>query len=265
MYTFTEPPPDFGPRNQRCKQLLQTVLAAVRPTRQGIRIRAQQRMFDDPERHGKLYLLVEGVVTHRAGERRVLCHEEGDLVGIEWLTAGDVETPEVYTDFAVVVDEYEAGAFRDAVLESPEARVAWAEYLAEQRAMFLSLVATMTRAGISYVPEPQHHEEGSVMVRQGAEAHEVFTLIEGHADVCVDGVKVGEILPEETFGALAAVAGIPRTADVVASTPCRVLVWPKERFQELIEARPGAVVKLVEELGRNIAALNDRVVKLTAE
>ena len=121
MYTFTEPPPDFGPRNQRCKQLIKTMLAAVRPTRQGIRIGAQERVFGDPERHGKLYLLLEGVVTHRSGERRVLCHEEGDLVGLEWLTAGDDEIPEVYTDFAVVVDEYEADAFRHAVQELPEA------------------------------------------------------------------------------------------------------------------------------------------------
>src|SRR5690606_2487541 len=99
------------------------------------------------------------------------------------------------------------------------------------------------------------------MVEQGSHGDEVYTLMEGKAEVLVDGVKVGEILEEEMFGAVSLLTDKPRLASVVAATDCMVVRLSKEEFINLVQTRPDTIFKLASDLSRAIMALNDQVVQ----
>jgi len=108
-------------------------------------------------------------------------------------------------------------------------------------------------------PEIRFYKSGDLIIRQGDPAEEVFTLVEGGAEVLHDLVKVGEINTGEIFGALASLGGEPRTASVVALTDCTVAVLKKDNFLALIETRPQTVEKFVKDLVSMVMDLNRKI------
>jgi CRP-like cAMP-binding protein len=60
---------------------------------------------------------------------------------------------------------------------------------------------------------------GAAVVRQGDDGDRFFVMLDGKAEVSIDGVAVNELLPGDQFGEIALLHGVPRTADVVASSP----------------------------------------------
>ena len=64
--------------------------------------------------------------------------------------------------------------------------------------------------------------EGSPLVRQGEEGHELFLLLDGVLRVDVDGEPLAEIGPGAVLGERAALEGGVRTSTLIAVTPCRV-------------------------------------------
>ena len=100
---------------------------------------------------------------------------------------------------------------------------------------------------------------GDIIIREGDEANLVYTLKQGHAAAYQDGVKVGEILPGEIFGALAAFCNTPRNATVRASTLCRVEALGKEHFTDLAREQPELCVKLIQDMARLIGDLNESI------
>jgi CRP-like cAMP-binding protein len=109
-------------------------------------------------------------------------------------------------------------------------------------------------------PEVRYFEAGETMIQQGGTNDEVYTLIEGSAEALVDGVKVGDIKSDEIFGAIAAIAGVPRTASVVATSRCMAISLPKGDFLHLLKSRPSTVLRLIQDMARALASANDRVV-----
>lgn len=132
-----------------------------------------------------------------------------------------------------------------------------------QCSILASLLSMRGLQDAQFVPTLSHVESGDVLIQQGDADDTVFTLAEGEADVFVDGVKVGEILEDEIFGALAAFSSQPRTATVVARTKGLVLGLPRDQFSALISARPHTVEKFIENMARSLVDTNERLVQLS--
>jgi aromatic-L-amino-acid decarboxylase len=102
-------------------------------------------------------------------------------------------------------------------------------------------------------------EPGIAVVEQWETSRDFFVILDGTADVQVDGQQVAELGPGEFFGELAALDwgagfGYSRLASVVARTPLRVLVIQPEQLNEQVRATPaiGVVIRRAvhERLGR---------------
>jgi hypothetical protein len=81
---------------------------------------------------------------------------------------------------------------------------------------------------------------GTTVIEAWDVARDFFVVLDGRADVFVDGTRVDGIRPGDFFGELAALdwgAGFayPRLATVVAATPMRLLVFADGRLNELMK------------------------------
>jgi CRP-like cAMP-binding protein len=84
---------------------------------------------------------------------------------------------------------------------------------------------------------------GEKLIEQWDASQDFFLIREGKVEVLVDGEKVAELGPDEFFGEIAALDwgagfGYPRIAEVVATTPLSLLVYPDGQLQELVADFP---------------------------
>ncbi|MNZ33881.1 DNA-binding transcriptional dual regulator Crp [compost metagenome] len=67
---------------------------------------------------------------------------------------------------------------------------------------------------------------------------------------------------DEIFGAMAVFTGEKRSATVIASEPCTVMLIPKDQFLNLMQSNPKIAYSLVEGMARRIDLLNREVTQL---
>jgi CRP-like cAMP-binding protein/small-conductance mechanosensitive channel len=109
--------------------------------------------------------------------------------------------------------------------------------------------------------QPAPYLAGDTLVRQGAEAVRLYIIVEGRADVYVQGdagerAKVAELGPGDFFGEMALMTGEPRTATVTAKTPMLVYRLDKDSFRDLIVSRPDVAEEISTILAKRRAQLD---------
>jgi cyclic nucleotide-binding protein len=92
------------------------------------------------------------------------------------------------------------------------------------------LSASVMRSGAKL--ERRTVKKGDALVHQGDEGDELFLLLDGVVNVEVDGDVVAEIGPGALLGERALLEGGKRTATVLATTPVRAAVIPREAIDE---------------------------------
>ncbi len=92
----------------------------------------------------------------------------------------------------------------------------------------------------------------TVVIRQGDAADRFYFILEGRFEVTqvTDGgskpVVLREMGPDEVFGEIGLISGIPRTATVTAMTVGRLLALDGHVFLELVAAGPGASMRFLD-------------------
>jgi hypothetical protein len=255
MYLLCDPSPLFERHYDKYKQACSELVARCAPIRSDVLIQLGSRELEEGIKAGRGYLLKEGLLEYRVSGRPLLFIESGDIIG---LGEGHVDmVPQLDFQFAARVDEFDfKPLLADSGWQSEYLRLVWA-----WNGMLLAVASTLCSEMSNEPPKLRSYSAGERVIEEGGEDDTVYTLVEGHAEVFVEGVKVGEILPDEIFGALAALAGTRRTATVVASQRCMIVSLPKHNFIELLRWRPGTVVKMVEDMARTIVSLNKKVVE----
>ncbi len=84
--------------------------------------------------------------------------------------------------------------------------------LSDEEAKRLSAFATETSAA-----------EGQILMKQGDYSVELIAIEEGTADVVQDGNKVATVKPGDLIGEMGLIERRPRNADVIASSPMRLI------------------------------------------
>ncbi|MNY26069.1 cAMP-activated global transcriptional regulator CRP [compost metagenome] len=136
------------------------------------------------------------------------------------------------------------------------------QYLVGQIALLSDALARLRQPDLRPSTGFQHYAAGEELIHQGDEADNVFIIVEGHAEAFVDGHRVGDVQKDEIFGAMAVFTGEQRSATVIASEPCTVMVIPKEQFISLMHSNPRIAHSLIESLARRIRLLNQEVTQL---
>ena len=114
--------------------------------------------------------------------------------------------------------------------------------LSDEEANRLAAFATETSAA-----------EGQILMKQGDYAVELIAIEEGTADIIQDGKKIASLGPGDLIGEMALFNREPRNADVIATSPMRLLKlthWEirrmsdetVERIREVVDQRAQAGV-----------------------
>lgn len=95
-------------------------------------------------------------------------------------------------------------------------------------------------------------EAGETLVREGDAGGELMLLLDGNVDVQRGGNTLNTMGPGEYFGEVALLDGQPRSADVVATSPARVLTIDHPAFEEVLSSEPSLAQKIILNLCRMI-------------
>ena len=96
--------------------------------------------------------------------------------------------------------------------------------LSPQEANRLATFATETSAA-----------EGQILMKEGDYSVELIAIEEGTADVVKDGKKIASVGPGDLIGEMGLLEHLPRNADVIASSPMRLIKlthWEIRRMSE---------------------------------
>ncbi len=110
---------------------------------------------------------------------------------------------------------------------------------------------------------------GDKLMGRGDLSHDVFFILSGTAHVmnfAASGriVAFASLERGDYFGELAAIDGLPRSATVVAATPCSVAILPGSEFRRLVASDPDLALTLLKRLAEIIRNCDDRIFNLTS-
>jgi CRP-like cAMP-binding protein len=258
MYHKLEVPAQCETLWKTCQSLVSDLLQDCPVKTPDLKIVASQPV--DPASKS-LYFIKAGSICETFEGQVIVIYEEGDLLGADGLIQQKLTAYE--NDFAVTVDEYDGQQFLDAVATDKRKFQLWNQYLDCLNQSFQILMCHFSQQDTSFAPEFRHYDQGDVIIEEGTEGDEVFTLISGSARVMSNNNEVGEINKDEIFGAIAALTNTKRTASIVAASKCDTIVVKSESFRSLLAARPDTVQKLINDMARTIVSCNERIIELS--
>ncbi len=132
---------------------------------------------------------------------------------------------------------------------------------------WLQQLSDEERAGLFGHSASRDHARGATIFTPSSEPHSVYLLEKGLVRIyrlSGDGEETtfGYVAPGEVFGELAAFGDFARESFAVAVRASRVWRIPLGRFQNLMERRPGVVLRLTRQIGQRMKRIESRVENL---
>ena len=89
---------------------------------------------------------------------------------------------------------------------------------------------------------------GETILREGEEGDCMYVLVEGEADISLNGAVLGRAVPGEIIGEMALVSPGERSATITAVSECKVAVIDHKSFKLIVRHVPEFSVHLVQVL-----------------
>ena len=112
--------------------------------------------------------------------------------------------------------------------------------LSEEEAKRLAAFATETSAA-----------EGQMLMKEGDYSVELIAIEEGTADVIQGGDKIASLGPGDLIGEMGLLERRPRNADVIASSPMRLIKLTHWEIRRMSEDTVNRIKSTIEERRRN--------------
>ena len=95
---------------------------------------------------------------------------------------------------------------------------------------------------------------GRVLTKQGKPGNSFYVILDGEADVEVDGARRGSLKKGDFFGEISMLDRGNATATVTTTKPSRLMVMSHAQFRDAVKASEGILVKVLAVMGRRLRA-----------
>jgi CRP/FNR family transcriptional regulator, cyclic AMP receptor protein len=110
--------------------------------------------------------------------------------------------------------------------------------------------------GVAGAFEEAVFPQGERILRQGLTGSGFYVILEGSADVIVDGTQRATLHRGDFFGEVSILLGEPPTADVVATTPLRCIVIAGPAVEPFLVAYPRIMYRMLQGQARRLRNAN---------
>jgi CRP/FNR family transcriptional regulator, cyclic AMP receptor protein len=93
--------------------------------------------------------------------------------------------------------------------------------------------------------------EGQMLMKEGDYSVELIAIEEGSADVIQDGAKIASLGPGDLIGEMGLLERKPRNADVIASSPMRLIKLTHWEIRRMSEETVNRIKQTIEERRRD--------------
>lgn len=124
----------------------------------------------------------------------------------------------------------------------------------------LTLFADLTQPQLEEVAHTVGEEmfgKGQRVLRQGMSGGGLFIILEGDAQIVIDGEERARLGRGDFFGEIAALTGEPPTADVVAATMLRCITVPGPELQTFLIEHPSVMLRMLRAEARRLRSANE--------
>ncbi|MCQ4313999.1 cyclic nucleotide-binding domain-containing protein [Pseudomonas stutzeri] len=259
MYLLGEQPAYADRLINRLQGIPAQLLEGLAPSGSAIEVKCSDDLSSElPEQ--QLFVIESGLLHALVDERPLFYMQEGDILGLRQ----GIELPvcRYRSEESIRLIPYSRSAVFQHIHADQRRQELFTQYLIGQTALLSDALARLKQPEIHPTTGFQHFAAGEELIHQGDDADNVFIIIEGHAEAIVDGQKVGDVQRDEIFGAMAVFTREKRSATVVATTACTVMVIPKDQFLSLMQSNPKIAHSLIESMARRIDLLNKEVTQL---
>jgi CRP/FNR family cyclic AMP-dependent transcriptional regulator len=97
---------------------------------------------------------------------------------------------------------------------------------------------------------------GSVIFREGDEAHELFVIKSGQVRIQIGNRTINELAADSIFGEMALIDGEPRSATAIAVTDTELVPVSEKQFLFLVSQTPYFALKVMRVLAQRLRVTN---------
>jgi CRP-like cAMP-binding protein len=122
-------------------------------------------------------------------------------------------------------------------------------------ALFADLTTPQLK-GVAHIFDEAWFPAGERILRQGLTGSGFFVILEGEAEIRVDGQQRATLGKGEFFGDISILLGEAPVADVVAKGPLRVLVLAGPQVETFLKNHPPVMYRMLQALARRLRNAN---------
>jgi CRP-like cAMP-binding protein len=122
-------------------------------------------------------------------------------------------------------------------------------------AMFADLTTPQLK-GVAHIFDEAWFPAGERVLRQGLTGSAFYVILEGEAEVRVDGEARATLARGEFFGDISILLGEPPVADIVARGPLRCLVLAGPQVETFLKSHPPVMYRMLQALARRLRNAN---------
>ncbi len=122
-----------------------------------------------------------------------------------------------------------------------------------------SLFADLSRAELeaaTHTFDEEWFSEGQRILRQGFTGSGFYVIIDGEAEVRIDGRERSKLSRGDFFGEISVLLDEPPSGDVIALTPLRCLVLARSNLAEWLLSMPTVTLRMLQAELRRLRAAN---------
>ena len=122
-------------------------------------------------------------------------------------------------------------------------------------ALFADLTTPQLK-GVAHIFDEAWFPGGERILRQGLTGSAFYVILEGEAQILVDGQQRATLGKGEFFGDVSILLGESPVADVVAKSPLRVLALAGPQVEAFLKSHPTVMYRMLQALARRLRNAN---------